>query len=233
MRRDGGSLPMVVSQNFPSATSLAMLAPMRTLMSIPSFSWIMSEISLSPSGPSSTPWETTRDRDEHLLPWRPGSTCPNPLIHSLRCNAPTPIPTAPSALRCTPLLVALEIPHVPSPFSSTNLPPNPHKDSAPASRSPHTPPITLEPSFCSKTPGFPLQPLQARLLPAKPPWPGAPASCPGSAPPAHTLMSDTPTASFFTWPLSWSQTCPTNWWGTTNRRTSAPAQAFSRSGSAT
>lgn len=48
---------MVVSQNFSSATSLAMLAPISTLMQIPSFSWITSEMSLSPSGPSSTPWK--------------------------------------------------------------------------------------------------------------------------------------------------------------------------------
>ncbi len=47
---------MVVSQNFSSATSLAMLAPISTFMVIPSFSWITSEMSLSPSGPSSTPW---------------------------------------------------------------------------------------------------------------------------------------------------------------------------------
>lgn len=47
---------MVVSQNFSSATSLAMFAPISTLMVIPSFSWITSEMSLSPSGPSSTPW---------------------------------------------------------------------------------------------------------------------------------------------------------------------------------
>lgn len=46
---------MVVSQNFSSATSLAMLAPISTLMVMPSFSWITSEMSLSPSGPSSTP----------------------------------------------------------------------------------------------------------------------------------------------------------------------------------
>lgn len=47
---------MVVSQNFSSATSLAMFAPISTLMVISSFSWITSEMSLSPSGPSSTPW---------------------------------------------------------------------------------------------------------------------------------------------------------------------------------
>lgn len=47
--------PMVVSQNFSAATSLAMLAPISTLMSIPIFSRMMSEISFSPSGPSSMP----------------------------------------------------------------------------------------------------------------------------------------------------------------------------------
>lgn len=49
---------MVVSQNFSSATSLAMLAPISTLIVMPSFSWITSEMSLSPSGPSSTPWRS-------------------------------------------------------------------------------------------------------------------------------------------------------------------------------
>lgn len=57
---------MVVSQNFSSATSLAILAPMSTFISIPSFSWMMSEMSLSPSGPSSTPWGTARDRDHSI-----------------------------------------------------------------------------------------------------------------------------------------------------------------------
>lgn len=50
-----GTLPIVVSQNFSAATSLAMFAPISTLMSIPIFSRIMSEISFSPSGPSSIP----------------------------------------------------------------------------------------------------------------------------------------------------------------------------------
>ena len=49
------SVPMVVSQNFSSATSLAMFAPIRTVIVMPSFPLITSEISLSPSGPSSTP----------------------------------------------------------------------------------------------------------------------------------------------------------------------------------
>jgi hypothetical protein len=48
---------MVVSQNFSAATSLAMLAPMSTLMSMPIFSRRMSEISFSPSGPSSMPYK--------------------------------------------------------------------------------------------------------------------------------------------------------------------------------
>lgn len=61
--------PMVVSQNFSSATSLAMLAPIRTLTSIASFSRMMSEMSFSPSGPSSIPWMTTiRRRGMYLVP---------------------------------------------------------------------------------------------------------------------------------------------------------------------
>lgn len=47
--------PMVVSQNLSSATSLAIFAPINTLILMPSFSRITSEISFSPSGPSSTP----------------------------------------------------------------------------------------------------------------------------------------------------------------------------------
>lgn len=47
---------MVVSQNFSSATSLAMLAPISTLMGMPRRSPITSEMSFSPLGPSSTPW---------------------------------------------------------------------------------------------------------------------------------------------------------------------------------
>lgn len=47
--------PMVDSQNFSAATSLAMLAPMRTLTSISIFSRMMSEMSLSPPGPASIP----------------------------------------------------------------------------------------------------------------------------------------------------------------------------------
>jgi len=49
---------MVVSQNFSAATSLAMLAPMRTLTSMPIFSLMTSEISVRPWGPASIPWET-------------------------------------------------------------------------------------------------------------------------------------------------------------------------------
>lgn len=48
-------VPIVVSQNFSSATSLAMLAPIRTVMVMPSFSLMTSEISLRPFGPTSTP----------------------------------------------------------------------------------------------------------------------------------------------------------------------------------
>lgn len=51
----GGLSPMVVSQNFSSATSLAMLAPISTLMGMPRCSPITSEMSFSPLGPSSTP----------------------------------------------------------------------------------------------------------------------------------------------------------------------------------
>lgn len=58
---------MVVSQNFSSATSLAMLAPIRTLTSICSFSRMMSEISVSPSGPSSMPWMTIINYLKHNL----------------------------------------------------------------------------------------------------------------------------------------------------------------------
>lgn len=47
--------PMVVSQNFSSATSLAMLAPISTLTSISSLDLMMSEIRVRPSGPSSMP----------------------------------------------------------------------------------------------------------------------------------------------------------------------------------
>ena len=46
---------MVVSQNFSSATSLAMFAPMRTVMVMPSFPRITSEISFRPSGLASMP----------------------------------------------------------------------------------------------------------------------------------------------------------------------------------
>lgn len=72
---------MVVSQNFSSATSLAMLAPIRTLTSISSFSRMMSEMSFSPSGPSSIPWMTTTNEEEsvtwvsvqHLVAWTGGA----------------------------------------------------------------------------------------------------------------------------------------------------------------
>lgn len=47
---------MVVSQNFSSATSLAMLAPISTLIGMPRCSPITSEMSFSPLGPLSTPW---------------------------------------------------------------------------------------------------------------------------------------------------------------------------------
>lgn len=184
MRWGVGSLPMVVSQNFSSATSLAMLAPMRTLISIPSFSWMMSEISLSPSGPSSTPWETSRDRVEHLPRSR----------HPLCCDAPAH-PNNPqcSAAPAPPRALIPAHPHVLHQYS-----PKSPQNFAPASHSPHNPGAP----FLPQTPGFPLQPLQAGLLPVKSPQP--------SVPPAHTLMSDTPIASFFTWPLSWSQTLPMN-----------------------
>lgn len=51
-----GRSPMVVSQNFSSATSLAMLAPINTFIGMPSRSPITSEMSFSPLGPSSIPW---------------------------------------------------------------------------------------------------------------------------------------------------------------------------------
>lgn len=63
--------PIVVSQNFSSATSLAMLAPISTLIVMPSFSWMTSEMSLSPSGPSSMPW---RDRNVKKLAAGPETT---------------------------------------------------------------------------------------------------------------------------------------------------------------
>lgn len=47
---------MVVSQNLSSATSLAMFAPISTLMGMPRCSPITSEMSFSPLGPSSIPW---------------------------------------------------------------------------------------------------------------------------------------------------------------------------------
>lgn len=54
--------PIVVSQNFSSATSLAMLAPISTLIVMPRFSWITSEMSFSPSAPSSTPCRTWNEQ---------------------------------------------------------------------------------------------------------------------------------------------------------------------------
>lgn len=75
---------MVVSQNFSSATSLAMLAPISTLMVIPSFSWITSEMSLSPSGPSSTPWKN-KHRDRrciYISPHRTLETKSSPFLCS-------------------------------------------------------------------------------------------------------------------------------------------------------
>lgn len=55
---------MVVSQNISFATSLAMLAPMSTLISIFSFSRMMSVMSFSPSGPSSIPYLTEKKRGQ-------------------------------------------------------------------------------------------------------------------------------------------------------------------------
>lgn len=109
------------------------------------------------------------------------------------------------------------------PHPSPPTPPNPHKDPAPTFLLPLLPiSVPKSPDSLgshSKSGCFQLPCLGPATL--------------ASAGPAHTLMSDIPTASFFMWPFSWSQTLPMNWWGTTNRRTSAPAQALSRSGSAT
>lgn len=55
--------PMVLSQNFSAATSLAMLAPIRTLTSMPIFSRMMSEMSFNPSGPSSMPYKEGKKRE--------------------------------------------------------------------------------------------------------------------------------------------------------------------------
>ena len=68
MARWVGVSPMVVSQNFSSATSLAMLAPISTLMGMPRRSPITSEMSFSPLGPSSTPWAQDGAQDRCLLP---------------------------------------------------------------------------------------------------------------------------------------------------------------------
>lgn len=80
---------MVVSQNFSAATSLAMLAPISTLMSIPIFSLIMSEMSFSPSGPSSMPWKdsesggTAKSEGQDALPGHRTHACnpTTPIIH--------------------------------------------------------------------------------------------------------------------------------------------------------
>lgn len=59
---------MVVSQNFSSATSLAMFAPMRTVMVMPSFPLMTSEISFRPSGLASTPCgKQTRGQSKYVL----------------------------------------------------------------------------------------------------------------------------------------------------------------------
>lgn len=63
---------MVVSQNLSSATSLAMLAPIRTLTSTCSFSRMMSDMSWIPSGPSLRPWtgETVKRISQIFWPGR-------------------------------------------------------------------------------------------------------------------------------------------------------------------
>lgn len=68
---------MVVSQNFSSATSLAMFAPMRTVMVMPSFPRITSEISFKPSGPASTPYGDRKTQNSHKKFWK-HIVCPIP-----------------------------------------------------------------------------------------------------------------------------------------------------------
>lgn len=58
---------MVVSQNFSSATSLAMFAPMRTVMVMPRFPLMTSEMSLRPSGPASTPYSKQTKNDSWVV----------------------------------------------------------------------------------------------------------------------------------------------------------------------
>jgi hypothetical protein len=92
--------PMVVSQNFSSATSLAMLAPISTLMGMPRRSPITSEMSFSPLGPSSTPW--AQDGAQASCPLSPTEGFPprnsapsNPLFISVPPQMPCSTPTQP------------------------------------------------------------------------------------------------------------------------------------------
>lgn len=90
---------MVVSQNFSSATSLAMLAPINTFTGMPSRSPITSEMSFSPLGPSSIPWaQDGAQARRSLCPLRASHLeilpFPNPLFISVpaqrSCCHPNP-----------------------------------------------------------------------------------------------------------------------------------------------